>query len=415
MTHISPLAVAQTPARASSFNNASFSPRFIKQQVAQHGSPLLLLDCTVVRQQYRLLQRALPGVDLHFALKPLPHKAVINALLAEGAHFDLATSGEVELVAANGVPAERTIHTHPIKRDADIQAALRYGTNTFVVDSLNELRKFIAYRDRARVLVRLSFPNPAVHSDLSRKFGCSPEKAIDIIREARKQQIEVYGLSFHVGSQTLDSSQYVNAIERSIQVMHQVAAAGLPTLACLDIGGGFPVNYGREGIDIVDYCAPIRAALSKCPEGVRLIAEPGRFIVAPAVTSVASVMGQAVRNGLTWYYLDDGVYGSFSGIMFDHGDYPIQALKKSTRSYPCVLAGPTCDSIDVISESVWLPKLRDGDLVIAHMMGAYSWASATEFNFFRKATIVALNEPLANCDYTDAYTAESAPLLHNAA
>ena len=95
---------------------------------------------------------------------------------------------------------------------------------------------------------------------------------------------------------------------------------------------------------------------------------------------------------MNWYYLDDGVYGSFSGIMFDHGDYPIEALRKSSRLYPCVLAGPTCDSIDVVAEGIMLPKLRDGDLVIAKMMGAYSWASATEFNFFRKATIVPINE-----------------------
>ena len=389
MTHITcSMAVVKTPARV----GTSLTPRFIKQQVAIHGSPLLFLDCDVVRKQYQLLQRALPGVDLHFALKPLPHKAVVDTLRSIGAYFDLATAGEIELVAGSNVSPDRTIHTHPIKRDIDIQSALDFGTTTFVVDSLNELRKFTKYRDRARVLVRLSFPNPAVYSDLSRKFGSSPEKAIGIIREANKLDIEVNGLSFHVGSQTLDSTQYVNAIERSIAVMQQVAKAGLATLKCLDIGGGFPVNYGSEGIDIVDYCAPIREALSKCPVGVRLIAEPGRFIVAPAVTSVASVMGQAARNGMNWYYLDDGVYGSFSGIMFDHGDYPIEALRKSSRLYPCVLAGPTCDSIDVVAQGIMLPKLRDGDLVIAKMMGAYSWASATEFNFFRKATIVPINE-----------------------
>ena len=163
---------------------------------------------------------------------------------------------------------------------------------------------------------------------------------------------------------------------------------GLPELRCLDIGGGFPVNYASEGINIVDYCAPIRDALTQLPANVRLIAEPGRFIVAPAVISVASVMGQAERNGVTWYYLDDGVYGSFSGIMFDHGAYPIEALSDSNELTQCVLAGPTCDSIDVVSESIMLPKLNDGDLLIARMMGAYTWASATEFNFFPKAKLV---------------------------
>ena len=372
-----------------SFASSSFDEKaFIQQQASVHGSPLLLVDTAKIRSQYRLLQAALPGVDLHFALKPLPHRAVVDTLASIGAYFDLATTGEVELIAASGIAADRTIHTHPIKRDIDIRNALAYGTRTFVVDSLNELAKFKNYTDQARVLVRLSFPNPAVFSDLSRKFGCSPHKAIDIIQQAHEWGIDVYGLSFHVGSQTLDSSQYTNAINKSLKVFAQVRELGLPELRCLDIGGGFPVNYASEGINIVDYCAPIRDALTQLPANVRLIAEPGRFIVAPAVISVASVMGQAERNGVTWYYLDDGVYGSFSGIMFDHGAYPIEALSDSNELTQCVLAGPTCDSIDVVSESIMLPKLNDGDLLIARMMGAYTWASATEFNFFPKAKLV---------------------------
>ena len=372
-----------------SLASSSFDEKaFIKQQAATHGSPLLLVDTAKVRSQYRLLQSALPGLDLHFALKPLPHKAVVDTLASMGAFFDLATTGEVELVADSGIAADRTIHSHPIKRDIDIRNALAYGTTTFVVDSLHELAKFKSYTEQARVLVRLSFPNPAAKSDLSRKFGCSPHKAIDIIKQANDWGIKVYGLSFHVGSQTLDSTQYTNAINQSIKVFAQVRELGLPELECLDIGGGFPVNYANEGIDIVEYCAPIREALSVLPGSVRLIAEPGRFIVAPAVISVASVMGQAERNGVTWYYLDDGVYGSFSGIMYDHGDYPIEALNASPEVTQCVLAGPTCDSIDVISEAIMLPKLQDGDLLIARMMGAYTWASATEFNFFPKASLV---------------------------
>ncbi|MEM6509545.1 MAG: type III PLP-dependent enzyme, partial [Pseudomonadota bacterium] len=160
------------------------SNQFIEQLVAQHGAPLMVLDCESVRHKYRALSRALPGVVLHFALKPLPHPAVVRTLLEEGASFDLATSGEVDLVASQGVPSDRTIHTHPIKRDRDIRDALEYGCNVFVVDNINELEKFIAYKDQVELLVRLSFRNAEAFADLSKKFGCSPAMAIEIISYA---------------------------------------------------------------------------------------------------------------------------------------------------------------------------------------------------------------------------------------
>ena len=364
----------------------------IQSLVAVHGSPLLILNCDAVRRQYQLLSAALPGVTLHYALKPLPHAAVVKTLLEKGASFDLATNGEVDMVRDAGVPAETTIHSHPIKRDADIRYALEYGCTTFVVDSIHELEKFIPYRDEAQVLVRLSFRNEAAYADLSKKFGCTPAKAIDIIQHAYNLGIRVKGLSFHVGSQTAEPSKYVDAIRSSNDVIKQVTAMGLPALRTLDIGGGFPVEYTEDVMPIDEFCGPIREALAELPQSVNVIAEPGRFMVASSVTSVSSVMGQAEREGKTWYYLDDGVYGSFSGLIFDHGNYPVDAMNWQGERFASVLAGPTCDSIDVINEDIMLPKLNDGDLIVGRMMGAYTAATATEFNFFKKAEIVVLNE-----------------------
>ena len=366
----------------------------IESLVAIHGSPLMILDCDVIRSQYRALEQALPGVTLHFALKPFPHPAVVKTLLQEGASFDLASNGEVDMVQQAGVPGEMTIHTHPIKRDSDIRHALEYGCTVFVVDNINELEKFIPYRDQVEILVRLSFRNAEAYSDLSKKFGCGPEKAIEIIQYAFDLGIRIKGLSFHVGSPTLDPQKYVRAIERSAAVIDQVFELSLPALSTLDIGGGFPVNYTSDVMPIEDFCTPIRQALTQLPETIKVIAEPGRFMVAPAVTTVASVMGQAEREGKTWYYLDDGIYGSFSGIIFDHGNYPVDALYADGERFPSVLAGPTCDSIDVITEEILLPRLNNGDLIISRMMGAYTSATATEFNFFRKAEVVVLNESL---------------------
>lgn len=366
--------------------------QLIESSVEQFGAPLLLLDCDIVRQQYRALHNALPNVTIHFALKPLPHPSVVRTLLDEGANFDLATSGEVELAQSEGVPAERTIHTHPIKRDADIRDALAYGCNVFVVDNLNELAKFEKYSDDVELLVRLSFRNSEAFADLSKKFGCSPEQAMVIIEKAKELGIRIKGLSFHVGSQTNHPQKYVDAIRTCKVVMENVVAKGLPALSTLDIGGGFPVTYSKQMIPIDQFCLPINEALNELPETVQVLAEPGRFIVAPAVMSVASVMGQAEREGNIWYYLDDGIYGSFSGLIFDDAQYPVMTLKQDDEFAPSVLAGPTCDSIDVIAENIMLPKLDNGDLIIGRMMGAYTSATATDFNFFKRAQTVVLNE-----------------------
>ena len=372
----------------------------IEQLVAQYGAPLMVLDCEAIRRQYQALKNALPNVTLHFALKPLPVAAVVRTLLAEGASFDLATSGEIDLVASEGVPSERTIHTHPIKRDSDIRDALAYGCTVFVVDNINELEKFIAYKDQAEILVRLSFRNTEAFADLSKKFGCSPETAIEIISYAQQLGIRIKGLSFHVGSQSPNPTKYVEAINACAKIILQVNELGLPALSTLDIGGGFPVPYSAEVLAIDVFCAPINVALAQLPETMQILAEPGRFIVASCVTSVASIMGQAVREGKTWYYLDDGIYGSFSGLVFDEAVYPIDSAKQDFTRFESVLAGPTCDSIDIVSESIMLPKLNNGDLIISRMMGAYTLATATDFNFFKRAEVVVLNEQVHSQELT---------------
>jgi ornithine decarboxylase len=367
-----------------------FAHEAIKRLVTRYGSPLFVIDVERVRRQYRRLAAALPGVDLHYALKPLPHSSVINTLHAEGAFFDLATNGEVELVRRLKVAPERCIHTHPIKRDSDIRTALAYGVNRFVIDNPDELRKFVKYRNRCSLLIRVSFSSPEARCDLSRKFGCEPAAVADLFRLAAELRIKVDGLSFHVGSQAAGPAMFVEAIVRCGELMRVVAQMGHAP-GILDIGGGFPVDYRERCMPIEEFCAPIRAALKELPATLRIIAEPGRYISAPAAISVTSVMGRALRGGRWWYYLDDGLYGSYSGQVYDHATYPVEALVPAGEMYPAVLAGPTCDSIDVINEHLELPKLDVGDLVVGRAMGAYTWASASEFNFFPRATVLALD------------------------
>ena len=368
-----------------------FARESIEHLVKRYGSPLFIVDSARVRAQYRRLAGALPKVDLHYALKPLPHASVVRTLRDEGAYFDLATNGEVDLVQRCGVAPERCIHTHPIKRDSDIRTALDYGVSLFVVDNPDELRKFVKYRNRATVLIRVCFRSPDAVCDLSKKFGCAPDAVAELLALAGELSIRIEGLSFHVGSQAADPGMHVEAIRVCRELMCSAANGG-HALHTLDIGGGFPVDYSRQSVAIEEYCTPIRTALESLQPQVRVIAEPGRYIAAPAAITVSSVMGRALRDGRWWYYLDDGVYGSYSGQMYDHAKYPVEALAAPGKTYPSVLAGPTCDSIDVICENLDLPLLDVGDLIVGRTMGAYTWASASEFNFFPRATVLALDQ-----------------------
>jgi len=363
----------------------------IESLVARHGTPLLIVDCDAIRRQYHALAAALPGVGLFYALKPLPQPDVVATLRDLGAGFDVATAGEIALVRAQGVAPGRCIHTHPIKHDAEIRAALRFGIRRFVADNQDEIRKFVPYRRRAELLLRVSFRNPAAVVDLSRKFGCEPAAVPPLLALARELGVKVRGLSFHVGSQVADPSKYVEAIDACRELVLDARRNGLADLDVLDIGGGFPVPYGGRVATIGTFCRPIRRELAQLPPDVQVIAEPGRFIAGPAGTVVASVIGRAQREGRWWYYLDDGLYGSFSGQLYDHALYPLDALQARGGRHPCVLAGPTCDSIDVIREDIPLPELAIGDLLVGRMMGAYTSATATDFNFIPRAKIVAVN------------------------
>jgi ornithine decarboxylase len=375
---------------------APYTRADIEALVARYGSPLLLVDCDVVRAQYRRLQAALPGVELHYALKPLPDAAVVAALKGIGGCFDVASGGEIDLVRAAGVPAERCIHTHPIKRDGDIRDALRFGIRTMVADNVDELGKFVRHRSRVGVLLRVAFSAEDAVVDLSRKFGCEPQAVPGLLAVARRLGVPVTGLSFHVGSQTPTPAMHVRAVEACGRLIAAARAAGHEGLSILDIGGGFPADYREAAMPIEEFCAPIARVLGALPAGLRIIAEPGRFIAAAAGTAVATVMGRALRAGRWWFYLDDGIYGSYSGQLFDHMRYPVAALRDEGERVPAVLAGPTCDSIDVIDDHLELPMLEAGDLVVGRQMGAYTSACATDFNFVRRARVVAINSDAAD-------------------
>jgi ornithine decarboxylase len=370
----------------------TFDRHSLEELVEKHETPFMVLDLSEAEYQYKSLQAAMPGVKIFYALKSLSHPALIKRLKSLGSHFDLATIGEVDLVDSLGISGDRCIHTHPIKKDKEIKRSLEFGCTRMVVDNMDELKKFVPYADKVEIIFRVSFRSKQAVVDLSRKFGCALEELPILVEFAQQNNIKVVGLSFHVGSQSLSPMTQANAIRASIaaiKVMNSVK------WKFLDIGGSFPVSYQEAVLPIEDFCAPLMEALSELPEGIEVFAEPGRFISAPSMIEVVSVVGKAERGAKTWYYLDDGVYGGFSGQIFDHASYPLAPLKPfdpTGEFFSSVLAGPTCDSIDVVAEEIDLPDMQIGDILVGKQMGAYTIASATEFNYYPKPAVIVVED-----------------------
>ncbi len=369
-----------------------YSRQQLMQLATEHGTPTVIIDQERITQQYHSLVHALPRVKMHYAIKALPHKGVLKHLHEMGCGFDVATQGEIDMLKLLKVSANRVIHTHPIKKDDEIKQAIAYGCRFFVVDNSHEIEKFLAHKDQVELLVRVNFRNQDAVVDLSRKFGCELTSLPRLVDEAQSQGITIAGLSFHVGSQVPSPYAHVNAIEQCINVFNSIPSVNWKIL---DIGGGFPIEYGGPSPEIVDFCGPINDALEALDDHIQVLAEPGRYIAGPAAIQLLSVVGIAHRGGRTWYYLDDGVYGVLSGQIYDHAKYPITPIGEHNFTQglrPSVLAGPTCDSIDVIDEDIVLPELKIGDVLVATQVGAYTVASATEFNLYPKAKILFLDD-----------------------
>jgi ornithine decarboxylase len=361
--------------------------------VERYGTPLLVLDPAQAAERYRTLREALPDVRPYYAVKALSHPAVLAALAEGGGWFDVASPQEAALVAELGVPPERCIYTHPVKKRADVAAAVHAGIRTFVFDSEGELDKFAGVEDRVELLLRLRYRNPEALIDLSYKFGADPADAVDLLRAARRRGLRVSGLSFHPGSQLGSVAPLVEDIRSAAMLLDCLEGVGFP-LRVLDIGGGLPVPYDAAVPHLDAFAGAIADEIRPLVRaGVRVISEPGRFVAAPAMLAVAAVVGVSRRGGVPWYYLDDGVYGSFSNVLSDHVHPTVHAYRAVTGeddrdAVPSVLAGPTCDSTDVLTTTALMPPLEIGDLVVAPNMGAYTTVTACEFNGIPKAPVI---------------------------
>jgi ornithine decarboxylase len=353
--------------------------------IALQGTPVLLLDPERVRRQYHRLVAALPFVRFHYAVKALSHHAVLEALADEGCGFDVATGEELALL--DGIQRDRIIHTHPIKKPSEIAEAIAQGVRTFVVDNAVELDKFADAPGDVRLLIRLAYRSPQAKSDLSTKFGVGAFEATHLVKRAIERGIRIAGFSFHVGSQLDDPARFAAAITETLALMNHLESTLGVRLDTLDIGGGFPVGYDSAVTSLEDLAAVIRSLLEPHAARLTIIAEPGRILAAEAMTLVTSVVGVSERRDGRWYYLDDGLYGSYSNVLaedvhpliFSERELNGSDTDAATHRW-ATLAGPTCDSTDVIAREVLLPDLAVGDLLVSPAMGAYTSVTATRFN-----------------------------------
>src|SRR5713226_1574194 len=366
----------------------------------QHGTPVVVIDHDLIRANYAGFKKHLPKVQAYYAVKANAEPAIVRTFYQAGASFDVASLPEFMLVYENirRLPPkeqqdfiwDKIIYANPIKPKETLKALDRYKP-LVTYDNLGELKKISQYAPHAGVVLRLRVPNTGSMVELSSKFGCDPGEAVDLILAAFDLGLIVEGISFHVGSQCTNFQNFVQALEISAAILREAKSRGRE-IKILDIGGGFPAPYDRHVKPFSALARKINAEVDRLfPGDIQILAEPGRFLVASAATSIARIIGKAVRDGKTCYYIDDSVYHTFSGIIFDHCQYHLKAFKKG-KTEVCAVFGQTCDALDTISLSEELPPLEVEDLVYSENIGAYSNASATWFNGFPPAKIVHVNE-----------------------
>jgi ornithine decarboxylase len=366
----------------------------------EHGTPLFVVDHDALRRTYREFRRCLPRVQAYFAVKANPLPEIVRTLYLEGASFDVASMPEFNIVYDNikDMPPkqrqdwiwDKIIYANPNKPDETLRELNQYKP-LVTFDNAEELLKIREHAPQAGVVLRLKVPNTGAMVELSSKFGAAPGEAVDLILLAQKLGLTCEGLSFHVGSQTTNFENYVQALALCANLLKEANERGYHKMNLVDIGGGFPAPYDETVKPFRELAAIINRELERLfPGDIQILAEPGRFLVATAGYSVSKVIGKAMRDGRPSYYINDGVYHTYSGVIFDHCKYPVRAFKRGATRISAVY-GPTCDALDVISMAENLPELERDDLVYSENIGAYSHASATHFNGFPPARVVHVN------------------------
>jgi ornithine decarboxylase len=350
---------------------------FLKSR--REDGPCLVLDLDVVRENYATFFRALPDSRVFYAVKANPAPEILKLLVELGSSFDVASVSETQAVLAAGATPERISYGNTIKKESEIAAAFKLGVTMFAVDCEAEVEKVARAAPGSRVVCRIHCDGTGSEWPLSRKFGCEPEFATDILELAHSRGLVAHGVSFHVGSQQHNVEAWDRALASTAAIFRSCAERGI-FLSMVNLGGGFPARYARKTPKLESYGKAIFRALRRhfgnaVPE---TIVEPGRGLVGNAGAIEAEVVLIAKRSPedeLRWVYLDIGKFHGLAETIDESIRYPIRTGKDRDEMAPCVIAGPTCDSVDVLYEKVPYPlplSLAIGDKVLIEAAGAYT-------------------------------------------
>ena len=356
----------------------------------REDGPCVVVDLEVVRDNYRRFSRALPDTRVFYAVKANPAPEILRLLTLMGSCFDAASVQEMEMVLAAGATADRISYGNTIKKERDVARAFELGVRLFAVDCVAEVEKIARVAPGSKVFCRILCDGAGAEWPLSRKFGCVPGMAPDVLEHAHRLGLEAYGVSFHVGSQQADVMAWDQALGSAAHIFRQCAERGI-NLSMVNLGGGFPTRYLKDIPEVGTYGDAIFRSLSRhfgnrMPE---TIIEPGRGMVGNAgviETEVVLVSKKAENDDVRWVYLDIGKFNGLAETMDEAIRYPIRSDRDDDEKVPCVLAGPTCDSVDVLyeKEPYLLPfSIEIGDKLLIEGTGAYTTTySAVAFNGF---------------------------------
>ena len=367
--------------------------------VAQE-TPYLVIDVRIAADRYRRLADSFGDTAIYYAVKANPEPSMIRMLVALGSSFDVASPAEIELCLASGAQPQNLSYGNTIKKSADIAYAYARGVRMFAFDSEAELAKLAEHAPGAQVFCRLLAETVNAQWPLGSKFGCSTEMAVELLTQARELGLDPIGVSFHVGSQQLDPAQWAPSVARAAGVFARLRDRGIE-LTLLNVGGGFPVGYAEPVVPIEEFAKAIHSGAdehfgARLP---RIIVEPGRYVAAESGvlrTQVVLVSRKSHDDEKRWVYLDVGRFGGLAETEGEAIRYRISTAHDDTPAGPVILAGPTCDSVDILYQHApySLPlALQPGDLVEIQGTGAYTATySSAAFNGFPPLATICIGD-----------------------
>lgn len=355
------------------------------------ATPLLLIDMDILERDFQAFLDGFPGTRILYAVKANPHPAILRKLLSMGSNFEISSVGELRLLKQLGIPGSRIISSNPVKTSTFIAEGSASGMTHFAFDSVAEVDKLATLAPGAHVSIRINVPNTGSDWPLDKKFGVDNDEGLFLLGYAREKGLNADGVTFHVGSQcrALESWRYAMGVARDL--WDQCARRGI-NLDIVNVGGGMPIVYDRDDIPSIRAVGEtvLQARHELFPPEVKLWLEPGRAVIGRAGVMVCSVIGVANRQGRRWVFLDTGVFHGMAealgGIKYRYIAYDREGPEE-----PCTIAGPSCDSMDVLTENAKLPPVRTGDIVLIPACGAYTSAYSSGFNGFPGPEIVILN------------------------